>query len=287
MDNMNTTSSTRSTEATLTSADTARRWTVLIGAIVAIAGAAWGSGAFGGTPIQDAAGGALAADATLLAPASTAFSIWSVIYLGLVVFAIFQFLPSHATDPRLRATSWWVLASMLLNAVWIGVIQAGWLWASVVVIAVLAAVLAVAAKRLATTPPSSWAERLTTDVPVGLYLGWVVVATLADITATIASGIDGFAPGDGVGIAIAVLVVAAALAVAIVRGLRASAALSIATGVAIAWGLWWIASGRLTDSPESVAVGWAAGLAAIIALATPFAVRDWSYIGRKDPLAPQ
>lgn len=268
-------------------ADTVRRWSVLLGAIVAIVGGAYGSGAFGGTAIEDAAGGALAADATLLAPASAAFAIWSFIYAGLLLFAVYQLPSNHATDPRLRATSWWILASMFLNAAWIATIQVGSLGASVVVICALVAVLGVVAARLAATPPLTWAERLTTDVPVGLYLGWVVVATIADVTATISSSVDGFSAGDGAGFAIAALVVAAILSVAITRGLRASASLSIATGLGLAWGLWWIATGRLTDDPHSVAVGWAAGLAAIIALATPFAIRDFSYVGRADPLAPQ
>lgn len=272
--------------STATGADTLRRWTVLVGAIVAVVGAAYGSGAFGGTPIEEAAGGALAADATLLAPAATAFAIWSFIYAGLVVFAGFQFMPSHATDPRLRATSWWILASMLLNAAWIGVIQLGLLWASVYVIAALVVVLSIVAARLAATPPSDWTERLTTDVPVGLYLGWVVVATIANGTAALAASADGISAGAATGLAIGTLVVAAILAVFITRGLIASPPLSIATGIALAWGLWWIATGRLTGEPHNVAVGWVAGIAAIIALSTPFALRDHSYIGRKDPLAP-
>jgi hypothetical protein len=270
-----------------TAQDKLRQWTVLLGSLAAIAGAAIGSGAFGGTPIAQAADGALNAEATLLAPATTAFSIWSVIYVGLLVFAVYQLLPRHATDARLRATAWWVLASMILNAVWIGVVQAGALWLSVLVIAVLAAVLGVVASRLTASPPTTWAERLTTDVPLGLYLGWVVVATLANVTATIADGIDGFDAGDGTWIAVAVLAVAAVISVVLARTLRGSAPLSIATGVAMAWGLWWIALGRLTGTPEDVLVGWAAGLAAVIAFATPFALRDMSYIGKRDPLAPQ
>ncbi|WP_430869078.1 tryptophan-rich sensory protein [Demequina aurantiaca] len=287
----NPTSPTSPTDPSLappaTRADTLRRWAVLIGAVGAIVGAAYGSGAFGGTPIAEAAGGALAADATLLAPATAAFGIWSFIYLGLAVFAVFQFLPRHATDPRLRATAWLVLVSMLLNAAWIGVVQAGALWASVIVIVALVIVLSVVAARLASTPPSDWRERLTTDVPVGLYLGWVVVATIANATAVLAASDGDFSAGDGMPFAIAALVMAAALSIALARGLRASPPLSMATGFALAWGLWWIAVGRLTDSPANTAVGWAAGLAAIVALATPFAIRDFSYVNRKDPLAPQ
>lgn len=60
----------------------------LIGVAAAIVMAFIGSGALGGTPVAEAAGGALSADATPLAPAGTAFSIWSVIYIGLAGYAI-------------------------------------------------------------------------------------------------------------------------------------------------------------------------------------------------------
>src|SRR5690554_1511046 len=122
--------------------DRVRQVTVLVGGALAIVGAAWGSGAFGGTPIAQAADGALASDATVLAPASPAFSIWSLIYAALVVYGIYQALPGNATDKRLRNVGWWILGSMLLNVAWILVVQAGSVWGSFVVIVALVVVLA-------------------------------------------------------------------------------------------------------------------------------------------------
>ena len=158
------------TSPTVTTTDRVRQVTVLIGAALAIVGAAWGSGAFGGTPIEEAAGGALAADATLLAPATGAFGIWSVIYLGLAAFAVVQALPSRAADPRMRAVAWPILASMILNAVWIGTVQAGLLWLSVIVIAVLVATLARVAVVLIARRPERIAERP----------GWQVIPAVAE-----------------------------------------------------------------------------------------------------------
>ena len=37
-------------------------------------------------------------------PAGYVFSIWGLIYLGLIAFAIFQALPSQRQNPRLRAS---------------------------------------------------------------------------------------------------------------------------------------------------------------------------------------
>src|SRR5690606_12326452 len=118
-----------------------RQVLVLLSAILAVVVSTIGSGAFGGTPIAEASGGALAADATLLAPAGPAFGIWSVIYAGLVLLAIMQALPANRDDARLDRTAGWTILALLLNPAWILVVQAGVLWLTVVVIAALAAVL--------------------------------------------------------------------------------------------------------------------------------------------------
>lgn len=252
-----------------TTADRVRQVVVLIGAVVAIAGAAIGSGAAGGQPIQDAAGGALAADATVLAPDSPAFSIWSVIYAGLAIFAVYQALPSRGADPRLRSISWWVLASMLLNAAWIGVIQGGWLWVSVVVIAVLVAVLAVILVRLVATPAPGWFAALVTDGTIGLYLGWASVATLANVAATLTANGIGTSVDASVG-GVIVLAAGALLAVAyaVFAGRRPVVAVGI--GLAMAWGIGWISAGRFHGPLIDETVAVAAATAAAVALVAPF-----------------
>ncbi|WP_052367014.1 hypothetical protein [Paraoerskovia marina] len=251
-----------------TRADRVRQVTVLIGAVVAIAGAAVGSGAAGGQPIQDAAGGALAADATVLAPDSPAFSIWSVIYAGLAVFAVYQALPAQATNDRLRSVSWWVLASMLLNAAWIGVIQGGWLWLSVVVIALLVAVLAVILVRLVRIPAGGWFESLVTDGTVGLYLGWASVATLADVAATLtAEDIGTSADASIWGVVVLGAGTALAIAYAIFAASRPTVAIAI--GLAMAWGIGWISAGRFNGPLIDETVAVAAAVAAAVALVAP------------------
>ncbi|WP_227748175.1 tryptophan-rich sensory protein [Oerskovia douganii] len=252
-----------------TTADRVRQVTVLVGAAVAIVGAAYGSGAFGGQAIQDAAGGALAADATVVAPDGPAFSIWSLIYLGLAVFAVYQVLPRQATDPRLRAVSWWVLASMLLNAAWIGVVQTGVLPLSVLVIGVLVAVLAVILVRLVRTPPTTALQAVVLDGTVGLYLGWASVATLANVAATLAdAGVGELALGAT---AWGVVVVAAGAVLAIAYAVFAARrpVVAIGIGLAMAWGLGWIAAGRAAGPLVDGTVAVAAGVAAAVALLAP------------------
>jgi hypothetical protein len=249
-----------------TSADRVRQVVVLVGSLVAAGAAAYGAGAFGGTAVEQTAGGALSATATPVAPDNPAFRIWSVIYLGLFAFAVYQVLPRHAATPRLRATAWWVLASMVLNAAWIGVVQAGWLVASVVVIAALLAVLAVLVVRLVRSTPDSTAQAVVLDGTVGLYTGWVSVATLANVAAVLAdAGVGGLGLGaTGWGVVVVALAAALSVAWAAFAGGRRAVALGIA--LAMSWGLAWVAVGRFAGPLEDTTVAWAAAVASAVAL---------------------
>ncbi|MBD8080229.1 tryptophan-rich sensory protein [Cellulosimicrobium arenosum] len=247
-------------------ADRVRQAVVLVGSLVAAAGAAYGSGAFGGQAIQDAAGGALSATATPVAPDNPAFRIWSVIYLGLFVFAVHQVLPSRATNARLRATAWWVLASMLLNAAWIGVVQAGWLALSVVVIAALLVVLSVIVVRLVRTPPDGAGQAVVLDGTIGLYTGWVSVATLANVAAALSDAGVGELGLGATGWSVVVLVAATALSVAWAAFTVRRRALPLGIGLAMAWGLAWVAVGRFSGPLTDTTVAWTAVAASAIAL---------------------
>jgi len=261
---------------TITS-DRVRQVTVLLGGAVAVAAAAVGSGAFGGQAIQDAAGGALSDSATPVAPAGPAFSIWSVIYLGLAVVAVWQALPRQASNPRLRATGWWVLASMLLNALWIGVVQAGSLVGSVLVILALLAVLCVLLVALVAEPPHG-ALDVTVDVTVGLYLGWVSVATLANVAAWLADAEVGGLGLGATGWSVVLLVLAAGLALVYARYGRRRPTVVVPVGVAMAWGLAWICVGRAQGPLQDRTVAIVAGLAAATALLGPVAL---TLVGRR------
>lgn len=269
-------------EGPTTSTDRTRQITVVVGAAVAILGATIGSGAFGGQPIAEAADGALSATATAVAPDSPAFSIWSVIYTGLAAFAVVQALPRNATDPRLRAISWWVLGSMLLNALWIGVVQLGSVAGSVVVIAVLLAVLVTMYAKLLRLPHTTTATSVLTDVTVGLYTGWVTVATIANVAAFLADAGAGDLGLGATGWSVVLLVAAALLAV--VYGVRGSAlpTLVVPIGLAMAWGLLWIGLGRSNGPLVDDTVAVTAFVASAVALVAPIAAAAMTKAGVLD-----
>lgn len=249
--------------------DRRRQVVVAVSAAIAIVGSFIGSGAVIGTPIAEAAGGALAADATLIAPGTGAFQIWGVIYLGLVAYAVWQFLPSQRTADRQRRLGYPVALSLLLNAAWILSIQFDLLWLSVPVIAALLVVLVVAFRRAASTRSSGVVDSIVTDGTIGLYLGWVSVATAANVTALLVSwGFDGFGIAPEVW---AVVIVAVAGLVGVALAVSSSG--RIAPMLSLGWGIAWIAVARLTGAPSSTATGVAALVAVVAVVVVTLAFR--------------
>lgn len=247
--------------------DTSLRRPVIVAASAAVAviGSFIGSGAAGGTEIQKASGGALAADATLLAPYGSAFSIWSVIYLGLIAYAVWQFLPQQRRQLRHQRLGYPVAASLLLNAAWILSIQFDQLWLSVPIIVALLLVLLWIFALLRKNRSTSAVDAVVTDGTLGLYLGWVCVATGANIAAwTVSVGWSGFGISGtlwALGALVVIVIIGLLLAV-FGKGRLAPAA-------SIAWGLSWLAVARISGELESSAVAVAALIgAALVVLAT-------------------
>ena len=254
-----------------TTTDRVRQVVVTVSEVLCLYGTLVGVGVLG-TSVQTSSGGALSAQATRIAPAGPAFSIWSVVYLGLFLYTIWQWLPVQAASQRMRATGWLAAVSMLLNAGWLLVTQQGWIWVSVVVIVALVLVLGELVRRLTAIPPtaspstaSGWrrAELVVVDGTFGLYLGWVAVATAANVTAAlVSSGVNPSAAVSDV-LAVVVIAVVAALSVVISRAFGGRYAVAAAS----AWGLVWIAIGRTTSEPASTVTAVAAVVAALVVVA--------------------
>jgi hypothetical protein len=249
--------------------DLIRQLVVALSAVIAIVGSFIGSGAAGGTQIQDAAGGALSATSTPVAPDGPAFSIWGVIYLGLVAYAVWQFLPRQAAAQRHRRLGYWIAASLLLNAAWILSVQFDLLPLSLPIIVALLLVLGWSFALCLRYRPSGRIDALVTDGTIGLYLGWVSIATAANAAAVLtAAGFDGFGWSPDAW-AVIVLVVAALVGImtAIVGHGRIAPALSLS------WGLAWVAVGRLAGELHSTPAGVTAIVAAVLVLASTVALR--------------
>lgn len=222
-----------------------------------------------GTRVEDSSSGVLSADATLLAPGGPAFSIWSLIYVGLAAYTVWQWLPSQWTAERARATGWLAGASMGLNGAWLLVTQVGLIWISVAVIAALVVVLGLLMDRVTAHPAAGTADRVVIDGTFGAYLGWVCVAACANVAAAGVSSGWSVGPFADQLLAVAVLAVAAGVGVLLAKRHGGRLALAAASG----WGLAWIAIARLTDQPSSTMVGLAAAVAAALVLGAAWAFR--------------
>ncbi|CAD6006178.1 TspO/MBR family protein [Agreia sp. COWG] len=262
-------STTAQTANAATRNDRARQIVVVVSAVIAVVGAYIGSGAAGGTPIQNAAGGTLTADSTPIAPAGPAFSIWSVIYVGLLAYAVWQALPKQAAAPRQRLVGYWVAASLILNAAWILSVQFDQLALSCIVIVALLAVLARTFLLLIGTRPAALVETIVLDGTMGLYLGWVSVATAANLAAGLtAAGFGGFGLGRD---AWAVIVLGVAGLVGVLLAVRGRGRL--APAASLAWGLSWVAVSRTTGELVSAPAAATAVIAAIAVVVVTVAVR--------------
>jgi len=116
-------------------------------------------------------------------PAGYVFSIWGIIYIGLIAYAVYQALPTQKTNPRLQASGWWVVLGGLANSAWIFLWHyeqfVGTLGAMLILLATLITVylrLGIAESKV--SKAETWAVR----VPFSIYLGWITVATIANVT---------------------------------------------------------------------------------------------------------
>lgn len=115
-------------------------------------------------------------------PAGYVFAIWGVIYIGWIAFTIFQFQPSQKESPRLRRLGYLFALSNLANAAWLFCWHYNRFGLSVLVMLTLlglliASYLQLNVNRTSVTPVEYW----SVDIPFGLYLGWITVATVANI----------------------------------------------------------------------------------------------------------
>jgi len=116
-------------------------------------------------------------------PAGYVFAIWGLIYLGLILFAIYQALPAQRDNLRLSRIDYLFPLSCLANIVWL------FLWhyeqfplTLVAMFSLLGLLIAIYLRlgigRAAVSPGERW----LVQVPFSVYLGWVTVATIANVT---------------------------------------------------------------------------------------------------------
>ena len=117
-------------------------------------------------------------------PAAYVFSIWGLIYLALGAFTVYQALPQQMPNERLQRISGLFILSNLLNGAWILAWHYTQFALSVVIMLALLATLIGIYTRLGIGQTAvSNTAKLFSRLPFSIYLGWITVATIANITA--------------------------------------------------------------------------------------------------------
>src|SRR4030042_4654031 len=125
------------------------------------------------------------ANPTLITPAGYVFSIWGIIYLLLGVFVVYQALPSQRGKDFHKKIGWFFVLSCAANIIWLFLWQFEYLSLSVVLMFLLLASLILIYLRLNIgKSKADTRERLAVHLPFSVYLGWITIATIANISAT-------------------------------------------------------------------------------------------------------
>ena len=120
---------------------------------------------------------------SLFTPAGFTFGIWSVIYVALIAFVIYQALPAQRKNRSLADVGSYFRIGCVANTIWIFAWHYEWLVPSLLLMLVLLVTLVFIYRDLGIVDPSaSGSERWLVQFPFGLYLGWIAVATIANIS---------------------------------------------------------------------------------------------------------
>jgi hypothetical protein len=116
-------------------------------------------------------------------PAGYVFSIWGLIYAGLLGYTIYQLLPGQRYNDRLGKIAPWYILSSVANITWL------LLWhylvfplTPVAMLVLLASLIAIYLILGIGRREVTAGERWLVHVPFSIYLGWISVATIANIT---------------------------------------------------------------------------------------------------------
>lgn len=122
-----------------------------------------------------------------ITPANYAFSIWGLIYLGLIAYGIYQFRPTQLSNQSIRRVDSLLITACIAQIAWVYLFTLQLFWLSVVamlaillpLIGAYVQLLEIGRKRV------SQKQRWMVHVPFSIYLGWISVATIVNIASAL------------------------------------------------------------------------------------------------------
>ncbi len=187
----------------------------------------------------------------LFVPSGITFAIWGIIYVLLIVFIIYQinsFIKKQKTDVIEKISIYFILAS-LGNIIWIFLWHYEQVVLSLLPMLLLFFGLLMIYQRLEiVNDKTSIKEKLAIQVPISVYIGWITVATIANVTgALVKLNAGGLFLGEEIW---AILVIAVATIITILIILRRK---DIVYSLVVIWAFLGIVIKRL-QSNENIAL---------------------------------
>ena len=193
---------------------------------------------------------------TLLTPAGYAFSIWGLIFLGLAVYAVWQLLPAQRALSLPDALAKPLALANVATGLWVALFAYELILPSVgvmlVILGTLIAAYGRARRRVLAGAAPAW-----TSWVLGLYLGWISVASAINLTIGLRQ--LGWQPAQGLSVVLTLGLLAVVVALALIMS---RAFQEVAFPLVVAWALVAIWVVRLREVPE---LGWAALAGAAVA----------------------
>ncbi len=207
-------------------------------------------------------------------PAGYVFAIWGIIYALLAVFVIYQVLPKQKVKSFQKQIGALFLLSSIFNVVWLFLWQYDYISESCILMFALLATLVSIYLRLGKGKSNvSRTEKLCVHLPFSVYLGWITVASIANVAAALVS-----VRWDGFGFsaqawAILAMVIALVVTLAVIAARR-----DIAYSLVVVWALAGIAV-KQNAYPNNVAVAEIGIVIILVALA--FSLVAWRFRHKK------
>lgn len=194
----------------------------------------------------------------LFVPAGLTFSIWGLIYLLLIGFVGFQVVKAvqgKGDAAAIDQVGVWFLVSCVANSLWI----VAWHWQRValalgIMLANLGSLIAMYLRLGIGKQKPGWPRLVFVHLPISVYLGWITVATIANVTTLLVdNGITTLPPSASFW-TVTVMAVAVALATAMVV-LRRDRAFALVVMWALL-GIWF--KRKQVAAPDDAAIEWMA-----------------------------
>ncbi len=134
-------------------------------------------------PIAGKSTGAISdAYPSLFTPAGFTFSIWGIIYLFLIAYVVYQLLPSNRSRLVFDQINKLFIINCFANSAWIFAWHYELLPLSLVLMGIILGSLILIYRKIKAASLNAWKDSLLIKTPFSLYVGWITVATIANIS---------------------------------------------------------------------------------------------------------